>query len=112
MSHFTYLGSHIQGNGYGQEEITSQTGKEWLHLPVQQDWVHAKTYCFEDGTASIHFKHYLCTNTWTPELEAHQNTTKRFQMQTRYRFLLSITLTNAEVAQLPLLLFWIILCST
>lgn len=35
--------------------------------------------------------------------------TKRFRMQTRYRCLLSISLTNAEVAQLPLLLFWIIL---
>lgn len=35
--------------------------------------------------------------------------TKPFHMQTRYRCLFSISLTNAEVAQLPLLLFWIIL---
>lgn len=69
-------------------------------------------YCFEDGTASIHLKYYLCTNTRTPKLEAYQNTTKSFQMQNWNRFLLSITLTKAEVAQLPLLLFWIILCST
>lgn len=71
MSHFTYFGSHIQGNWYVQEEITSQTGKEWLHLPVEQDRVHAKTYCFEDEMANIHLKYHFCTNAWTQELEAH-----------------------------------------
>lgn len=76
MSHFTYLGSHIQGNGYVQEEITSRTGKECLHLPVQQDWVHAKTYGFEDERASIHLNYYFCTNAWTQELETDQMTDK------------------------------------
>lgn len=87
MSHFTYPGSHTQGNGYVQEEITSQTGKEWLHLPVRQDLVHAKTYCFEDETASIHLKHYFCTNARTQKLEAHQITDK--------------TLPHANALQMP-----------
>lgn len=111
VSHFTYLGSHTQGNGYVQEEITSQTGKEWLHLPVQQDWIYAKTYCFEDKMASVHLKHYFCTNAWTLKLEAQQITDKTLpHANALHRCLLSISLTNAEVAQLPLLLFWIILC--